>query len=139
MSANDRVAAPARRVVEAVIATATCAAVYLVAVPQRLDYVGHWLAGFAGTLAVLLVVGADRAHWGRILVATFGCILLGVGTEVTVFRLAIADPIDICNQSLGACLAASIAWRTEPVAVERGGLAALSIIAMIVGWNAAFA
>jgi hypothetical protein len=80
---------------------------------HRHDYTGHFAAGYGATLAAgmfgLRVLPADR--YSRLsacglLPLCLGCILLGVLTEATIFRLAKFDEIDFCNQSLGAVLAA---------------------------------
>lgn len=65
----------------------------------RTDYSGHYIAGF-GAVMVLIAMG-----W-RPVPAALGLIAFGVLTEATVFRLAIFDPVDFNNQSLGAALAA---------------------------------
>jgi len=38
-------------------------------------------------------------------VAVVACIALGALLEATIFRIAIFDPVDFVNQSVGACLA----------------------------------
>ena len=78
----------------------------------RYDYLGHFWAGYGGTLGACMV-------WMRIppperlavrgelevLFVCMGCIALGAVTEVTIFRIAKFDEIDFCSQSLGAVLA----------------------------------
>ena len=78
----------------------------------RTDYLGHFLAGYGGTLGVIAVVSArsfDRRTMNglsiRIVTATLCCIGFGAVLEATVFRIAVFDPVDFANQSLGAVLA----------------------------------
>ena len=89
----------------------------------RTDYSGHYIAGF-GAVVVLMALG-----W-RPAAAALGLIAFGILTEATVFRLAIFDPVDFYNQSLGACLAAlCLAGRVSPKsAVPLGILGVLFIL-----------
>lgn len=84
------------------------AGAFLVAFPQRTDYVGHFLAGAGGTAVVMaaLVAVTGRRPW-LVVVVTMLAVALGVVTEATVFRLAIFDPVDLANQSLGAVVVGS--------------------------------
>lgn len=76
---------------------------FVVAFPQRTDYVGHYLAGAGGTALILAAVLARPGRRPWLVAATTNVgILIGVGTEATVFRLAIFDPVDLASQSLGA-------------------------------------
>lgn len=79
---------------------------YWLLFPDRTDYAGHFLAGAGGTFW-LLAVAAEAAPDRRwpIVLGMWAAVLLGVGTEATVFRLAEFDPVDLANQSLGAVLA----------------------------------
>lgn len=90
---------------------------------HRHDYTGHFAAGFGGTLGALMVwlkgmpLERFRRHGMRTIVPVcLACILLGVFTEATAFRIAKFDEVDFCNQSLGAVLAgiASLAFVTDP-------------------------
>lgn len=79
---------------------------------HRHDYSGHYLAGYGATLAAAvgglsLIPAGQYARWAPRLMVPFCvlCILGGVVTEATVFRLARFDEIDFFNQSLGAVLA----------------------------------
>jgi len=98
-------------VVPAVIAAATFESF----LGHRHDYTGHFLAGYGGTLAALtfcarlLPANAFRkwSVYGNLPIC-LSCILLGAGTEATIFRIAKFDELDFCNQSLGAVLAAIV-------------------------------
>ncbi|WP_019146396.1 hypothetical protein [Aeromicrobium massiliense] len=96
--------------------------------PDRTDYAGHFLAGAGGTYALLAL--GTLALPGRawlVVALTWLAVLLGVGTEATVFRLAELDPVDLANQSLGAVLAglgmvaATRHDRSVPVALVAAG------------------
>lgn len=107
----------------------------------RTDYLGHYLAGFGG---MLLLLAAPLALWKRPLgwiVPVLLILAIGIGAvaEATVFRIAIFDPVDFCNQSLGACIAASCfvgqgrsAW-SALVSITAG------VILLILGFGFAFA
>jgi hypothetical protein len=96
---------------------------------HRHDYAGHFLAGYGASLGLLmcslwLLPAAKYPAWNTAVIVplTLVCILLGVGTELTIFRIAKFDEIDFCNQSLGAVLAgiAALAYggRSAPLASE---------------------
>lgn len=83
---------------------------------HRHDYVGHFAAGYGGTLSAMLVtfgmLSKERfSRWGTlgIVPMCFACILLGGIAEATAFRVARFDEIDFCNQSIGAVLAGTAA------------------------------
>jgi len=83
---------------------------------HRHDYTGHYLAGYGATLGLLMFAlrqlpASHYAAWsvGSIVLLTLVCILLGVGTELTIFRIAKFDEIDFCSQSFGAVLAGIVA------------------------------
>jgi hypothetical protein len=126
--------------------TASVAAVALVGVaywllfPDRTDYVGHFLAGAGGTFWLLNVVAA--AAPGRrwpIVVATWVAILLGVGTEATIFRLAEFDPVDLANQSLGAVLAGVGMLDARPYDRTTGLAGVAGLVFLVGGFFLAFA
>lgn len=79
---------------------------------HRSDYLGHFLAGFGGTLgtitlalwAIPTVRFLRLAGWVTLAVV-LGCIGLGAVLEETLYRIAKWDEVDFCNQSLGAVLA----------------------------------
>jgi hypothetical protein len=76
---------------------------------------------------------------GAIAVMVVVAIGLGWGTEQTIFELAIFDPVDFFNQSLGAVLAGAVALgdRHRPM----GGLWALAFgsLVLVTGYYFAFA
>ena len=84
---------------------------------HRHDYTGHYAAGYGGTLAATLVwlKSLSPERFKRFGVMSIGpmcvaCVLLGAFTEATIFRIAKFDEIDFFNQSLGAVLAAIVAF-----------------------------
>lgn len=89
---------------------------------HRSDCLGHFLAGYGGTLGVvaltLALVPAEkfarRAGWAT-LVAVLACIGLGAIFEETLYRIAKWDEVDFCNQSLGAVLAGLGALAATPL------------------------
>jgi hypothetical protein len=85
---------------------------FYVLLGHRRDYLGHYAAGYGGTLcAITIVLAAIPARlYGRVacstvLPSTILWIAAGAVAEATVFRLAKFDQVDFCNQSLGAVLA----------------------------------
>lgn len=98
----------------------------------RTDYLGHYLAGLGGTLLLLVPLAARRRPSGWSVVALVA-IAVGIGyvTESTVFRIAIFDPVDFVNQSLGACVAgAGVVGR--PGSARRA--AAVLIVGLVCLW-----
>ena len=73
----------------------------------RSDYLGHYLAGFGGTLLLLALppLVRQRLSGAEILAVTLLAVTLGFGTEMTIFKIAKFDPVDFANQSAGACIA----------------------------------
>lgn len=104
-----------------VIGTGFLAAiVYRCLLGYRPDYIGHFLAGYGGTLGALAGVlyalrdrDFDKAP-AIIVLITLACLAIGAIGERTVFRIAIFDPVDLCNQSLGALLASAGLLGTLP-------------------------
>ncbi len=107
---------------------------------HRTDYVGHYLAGLGGTLLLLAPLAARRKPSGWPVVALVA-VAIGIGyvTESTVFRIAIFDPVDFVNQSLGACVAgAGVMGR--PGSARRGAtIAVLGLVCLWAGVLYAFA
>ncbi|HEX2295458.1 MAG TPA: hypothetical protein VHN37_09130 [Actinomycetota bacterium] len=68
------------------------------------------MAGFGATLALLSPLYVLPRSWRPWLVfaGTVVAIAIGWGTEETIFELAIFDPVDFLNQSLGAVVAGAI-------------------------------
>ncbi len=86
--------------------------VYYVCLGHRRDYLGHFSAGYGGTLIalVLAIIATPQNRFvalsGRLVICvTLFCIVGGILAEATVFRLAIFDLVDMCNQNIGAVLA----------------------------------
>lgn len=107
--------------------------------PQRSDYLGHFLAGAGGTTLLLAcLLGREE----RPLLVTAGvvvAILLGVGTEATVFRIAIFDPVDLAIQSLGAVLVGCCLLTARASVRLLGLLGITGLLLLTVGWFSAFA
>lgn len=79
---------------------------------HRHDYSGHYLAGYGATfiaamLGIRMAQGKMVERYLSLLIIPFCllCILGGIITESTIFRLAKFDEVDFFNQSLGAVLA----------------------------------
>ncbi len=96
-------------------------ALYLLFLGHRTDYVGHFMAGYGGTLLVIAAMLEILRDAKRppavplvITVALFICIGIGALEEATTFRLAKFDEIDFFNQSLGAVLGALILLQIHP-------------------------
>jgi hypothetical protein len=124
----------------ATAAVIAAALLYYALFNYRLDYVGHMLAGFGGTLSVLSVLlfgGSRRLGWSAV-VATIVAIQLGAVAEASVFRIAIFDPVDFVNQSLGACLACAAVIGRRPSPSFGFGAGALAVAALVAGFILAF-
>jgi hypothetical protein len=96
-------------------ATVVAAGFYF-SLAHRSDYLGHYLAGFGGTLIamVLLLAAFERMPTvvpTMILLACVASIGFGAVLEATIFRIGRFDEVDFFNQSLGAVLAALVALR----------------------------
>jgi hypothetical protein len=110
------------------------------AFPTRTDYLGHFAAGAGGTLLLLapMLALTGARSWWRVVAVGVG-LLGGVGTEATVFKIAIFDPVDLANQSLGAVLVGAAlleARRSWPAAA---GAVALGLVMVAAGFHYAFA
>jgi hypothetical protein len=108
---------------------------------HRHDYTGHFLAGYGGTLGAFMVwlrqlSGPAFGKWSvrGVVPVCVVCILLGMITEATIFRIAKFDEIDLCNQSLGAVLAALVGLayagptKLPPRAFDYGLIAAIAFL-----------
>lgn len=112
---------------------------YRVVLEYRLDYLGHFAAGFGATLALLAFVLAmfDRPRWAVVVVVA-AAITVGWVTEATIFRFAIFDPVDFANQSLGACIAgAGVVGRPRSLTAATGSLL-LAAVGVVAGFHYAF-
>jgi hypothetical protein len=111
-----------------------------VAFLDRTDYVGHYLAGAGGTALVLAVVAAQpgRRPW-PVAAGTAAAIVAGVGTELTVFRLAIFDPVDLANQSLGAVVVGAGLVGAHGSRRLAAGLVVVAVVLLVAGFRYAFA
>ncbi len=74
---------------------------------HRTDYLGHYIAGFGGTLLLLSLplLLKRQVSERKLLALVVLAIVLGFGAEMTIFNMAKFDPVDFANQSLGACMA----------------------------------
>ena len=116
------------------------AVMYQVALGHRSDYLGHFAAGFGGTvIAMMLLLAAfdrvPRALPWLVLAACSASIMFGVLLEATIFRIGRFDEVDFFNQSLGAVLAALVALRlsatgsTSTLVLAQGVVAGLVFFA----------
>lgn len=125
------------------------AAGYLLFLRHRTDFPGHLLAGYGATLGAvgLLPCVVPAAAWrrhgpGLVAAGTLACVAAGIGLEATLFRIACFDPVDTCNQSLGAAigglsvLLVATPERPPPATVAVGVL--LSGAALAAGFLLAF-
>ncbi len=99
-----------------IIPTVVVSILYYALFPDRMDYVGHYAAGYGGTLSALAVALSQMPpvkyeFWAKwvIIPGVLLCIGGGTITEATVFRLAKFDEVDYCNQNIGAVLAGLVA------------------------------
>ena len=115
-------------------------AAFLIFFPDRSDYAGHYLAGLGATLMMLgLALWLMGRPLGWIAVALVVlAVSFGVATEATVFRIAIFDPIDFFNQSIGAVAAG---WLMYDVTRRRCGVTGMAVgfIVLSIGFFFAFA
>ena len=101
-----------RQFIIAIVPAVIVGGLYELFLGHRHDYAGHYLAGYGATLAaaslwfrILPPQRYAKSSLNSILPGCVICILLGVLTEATIFRIAKFDEIDFCNQSLGAVFA----------------------------------
>lgn len=111
-----------------------------VAFPTRTDYLGHFIAGAGGTLLLLApIVALSRAgSWWRVagvVLAVAG----GVVTEATVFKIAIFDPVDLANQSLGAVVVGAALLDGRRSWLLAAGCVLLGVVLLAAGFHYAFA
>jgi hypothetical protein len=122
------------------IAAGLSVAAYAPFFGRRNDYPGHFAAGLGGTLLLLIAVGLrSRRPLGLLAIAVMiAAIALGAITEATIFRFAVFDPVDFCNQSLGAVVAtaALLDWKISGRTAVNA--AALSFCLLGLGFLLAF-
>ena len=113
---------------------------YALVFGYRTDYLGHYLGGFGGTLLLLAGAFLIPLRWRAwaVVVITVAAIAVGYATESTIFKLAIFDPVDFYNQSLGAVVAATSVVRDQGGLVTGLLLSGLSVVVMIAGFYFAF-
>lgn len=135
--------------VVSIVPTTLVSLLFYTLLGHRRDYLGHYAAGYGGTLSAIAVVLAaipaarfEQLASLAIVPCTFLCIAAGTVTEATVFRLAKFDEIDYCNQNLGAVLAGlaamHIAGQAKPSDVVFRGLIAIGAISLLLGGYFAF-
>lgn len=123
------------------IAALVTGAAYAVFLGHRSDYLGHYLAGFGGALLLFvfpLTFWKNPLGWvvpALLLLA----IPLGALAEATVFRIAIFDPVDFYNQSLGACVAGTCLLGRHGSLWLTLGNTGLGVILLLLGFVFAFA
>ena len=117
---------------------------YVFFLGYRRDYLGHFAAGYGGTLCAVAAALAAippaayrRASAFVPLTCTIICVLAGAVAEATVFRLAKFDEIDFCNQSLGAVLAGcaltSLSDGNKPRDLTFTGVIVVGLVFLLVG------
>jgi hypothetical protein len=117
---------------------------------HRSDYLGHFAAGYGGSLGaltILLFISAalrrEHVRSALLLVGVVACIGIGAIFESTVFRIARFDEVDFCNQSLGAALAGLAVFAMCPHGEPPGAAVGLSLISsalfLFAGFHYAFA
>jgi hypothetical protein len=115
--------------------------IFVALLGYRTDYAGHFLAGFGGTLGLLvfpLATLSPSLRWEPFGAAVIA-ILLGAGIEATLFNLAIFDPVDFFNQSLGAAFAAISVQGRPASLVSAFGSGLLALLFLSIGAVLAFA
>ena len=138
-----------RAVIVAVVPAFVVAMLYYLLLGHRRDYLGHYAAGYGGTLSALAVVlstiPANRFQKLGVLSivpCTLLCIAAGTVTEATVFRLAKFDEVDYCNQNLGAVVAGLVVLcltdQTKPAEAMFKCLAVMGVLFLLIGAYFAF-
>ncbi len=128
----------------AIVPTVFVSLLFYVLLGHRRDYLGHYAAGYGGTLVAIAIVfaaiPATKFHqigsWA-VVPCTILCIAAGTVTEATVFRLAKFDEIDYCNQNLGAVVAGLaaiyMAGNAKPSDVALRCVMAIGGISLLIG------
>lgn len=121
-------------------APAAAAAAHGAFLGHRPDYLGHFLAGYGGTLGVTwLAVRTLGRRPGLTAAVTTACIVLGWAAERTVFSIATFDPVDFHSQSLGAALAGLAVLHGRLEEVRPMAIATVCLAALVAGAGCAFA
>jgi hypothetical protein len=122
------------------VAVVVAAVAFGIGFPSRTDYLGHFLAGAGGTLGLLAlsVALSPAGSWWRV-AAVVVAILGGVFTEATVFKIAIFDPVDLANQSLGAALVGVALLEARRSWLLGAAAAVLGVLLLAAGFHYAFA
>ena len=121
-----------RAQLDLLIATVATGLAYLIFLGHRSDYLGHYMAGLGATLGLLtllLLIERDPLGW-KVVPIVLLAIGAGFVTEATIFRVSLFDPVDFCNQSLGACIAGCSMLgtrRSSSLIYFNGALAALLV------------
>ena len=114
--------------------------IFLVLLGYRTDYAGHFVAGFGGTLGLLafpLATLSPSLRWEPFGAAVLA-ILIGAVLEATIFKIALFDPVDFCNQGLGAVLAAASVQGRPASLAAASGAGVLALLFLLVGAVLAF-
>jgi hypothetical protein len=130
--------------VVSVLPTLLVSLLFYVLLGHRRDYLGHYAAGYGGTLCAAAVVFAaipprsfHRIAYATVVPCTILCIAAGAVAEATVFRLAKFDQIDFCNQNLGAILAGLAAIyltrNAKPSDLALRCMIAIGVVFLLVG------
>ena len=123
-----------------IVAVGIPAVAFAMAFPQRTDYLGHYLAGAGGTLLLLTVVVAAGGRRPLVVVGVaLVAVAIGVAAEATLFRLAILDPVDVANQSLGAVVVTAALISFEGSLRDAGLIAVVATLFVVAGFGFAFA
>ena len=128
---------PLARAASAVLLTGVC---FGFVFAYRTDYLGHYVAGVGGTLLLLapVIFLPPRVQGAAVVTGVLLAVGLGWGTEATIFRLAIFDPVDFFNQSLGATLAGAIVLGQRRSVATFVGVATIALVALFAGFFFAF-
>jgi len=116
---------------------------------HRSDYLGHYLAGYGGTLGltIVLLMALPATAYGKlapwvILVACGAAVALGAVFESSIYRIAKFDEVDFFSQSLGAVLACSgllAAWPERKPSIVAGVLTLIASVGFLIeGYHYAF-
>lgn len=128
----------------AIVPTLAVSLIFYALLGHRRDYLGHYAAGYGGTLSAIAIVLAlipvtrfQQIGSLAVVPCTVFCIAAGTVAEATVFRLAKFDEIDYCNQNLGAVVAGLVAicfaGNAKPSDVVLRCLIVIGAISLLIG------